>query len=223
VTLLLALVSPLDALGDDYLFSAHMLQHELLVVVVPPLLLLGLPKDCGAFAAQVLAFRPLARLEYILSRPWLAWILGMGTLWIWHLPLLYNAALADERIHVLEHLSFLVTAVIFWWPVFAPLSYQPLSHRRMGLLPRLLYLLLAVVACDTLGTLLAYTPPGLYPAYLHPLDKYGILPLLRERWGITPALDQQAGGLLMGLLSDPVYLAPALIALARYWRARSAT
>ena len=77
------------------------------------------------------------------------------------------------------------------------------------------------MACDILGTLLAYSPVGLYPAYLKPEDIYAILPLLRDRWGISPSVDQQAGGLLMGITGDLVYILIALSGMASWYRART--
>ncbi|MEJ2083847.1 MAG: cytochrome c oxidase assembly protein [Acidobacteriota bacterium] len=119
LTLLFALISPLDELGDTYLFSAHMIQHLLLVLLVPPLLIAGLPRTP---LRSLLRRRNFRRLESVLSKPLVAWILGIGTLWIWHLPVLYDLTLANEQIHIFEHLTFLVTGTIFWWPIFTPLK-----------------------------------------------------------------------------------------------------
>jgi cytochrome c oxidase assembly factor CtaG len=208
LVMLFALVSPLDVLGDTYLFSAHMVQHLLLMQVAPPLLLLGLP----AWLAQKITDWPAAgRAERILGRPGIAWLLGMGTMWAWHLPALYNATLADEGLHVVEHLSFLVTSTIFWWPVLSPLV-----ERRLSPPATLLYLVPAIVASDILGSILTYTAPGVYD-YLHPVDTLGVLPLLRGAWGISPGVDQQLGGLAMWILGDPVYLCGILNGVAR-WR-----
>ncbi|MEJ2559564.1 MAG: cytochrome c oxidase assembly protein, partial [Anaerolineae bacterium] len=115
----LALESPLEELGDTYLFSAHMAQHLLLILIAPPLMLLGIPR----WLAQRILDWPLAdRIERIINRPLLAWLVGMGTIWVWHAPVLYNATLADENIHIVEHLSFLVASSIFWWPILSPLT-----------------------------------------------------------------------------------------------------
>jgi putative membrane protein len=204
---LFALVSPLDVLGDTYLFSAHMVQHLLLIQVTPPLLLLGTP----AWLAKKITDWPVAgRVERILGRPWVAWLLGMGTMWVWHLPALYNATLADEGIHIVEHLSFLVTSTIFWWPVLSPVMEKRLSPPAT-----LLYLVAAIVASDMLGSILSYTAPGVYN-YLHPVDTLGVLPLLRDTWGLSPAVDQLLGGLAMWILGDLVYLCGILNGIARW-------
>jgi putative membrane protein len=210
LVLWLALDSPLDTLGDTYLFSAHMAQHLLLLLVVPPLLLLGIPPSPARAAWEA---RPLVRgAVRTAGHPLAAWGLGVGTMWLWHAPALYNAALADGRVHVVEHLAFLATSVVFWWPVLG----QP-AQARMSAPPALLYLLAAALATTGLGVLLTFTPPGLYPAYLLPADRLGLLPLLRRSWGMTPDVDQQVGGLLMWIPGGLVYLSAIVGVLLRWY------
>ncbi len=106
--LLLDLVSPIDSLADRYLFSAHIVQHFLLALVIPPLLLLGTPSfELGA----------LSKVERAIGQPPISWLLGVGTMLAWHIPALFNAALASDGLHVFQHLSFLITGTIFWWPI----------------------------------------------------------------------------------------------------------
>lgn len=204
-----ALVSPLDTLGDRYLFSAHMLQHLLLILVVPPLLLTGIPP---ALIEQALRQPLLARTERVLGQPLLAWLIGMATLWIWHLPTFYDAVLVSEPLHIMQHLSFLVTSTIFWWPVVAPTERQ-----RMPLLASLAYLFAASLANSLLGILISFAPAGLYAPYVHPVDTLGILPLLRQGWEISPATDQQIGGLLMWIPGGMAYLFGIFGVLARWY------
>jgi putative membrane protein len=210
LVLLLALVSPLDALSDDYLFSAHMLQHLILILIVAPLFLLGIPPQ---WWSRLLEWKLADRVEKILSQPVLSWILGMGTLWIWHLPVLYNLALAHENIHTLEHLSFLVTAVIFWWPV----TVQPIERRRLGYSGMLIYLFAGALANTVLGIILTFAPVGLYPEYLHPEDTYHILSIIRGSWELDPQSDQQLGGLLMWVPGGLFFLGAILSVLARWF------
>lgn len=210
IVLLLALVSPLDMLADAYLFSAHMLQHILLILVVPPLLLLGVPRQ---LAQQILRCAIVGRAERLLRKPVLSWTLGVGTMWIWHWPPLYNAALASEPIHIVEHLLFLITATIFWWPVISPIE-----ESRLAPLGSVIYVFGACVAHTVLAILLTFAPLGLYPAYLQPVDTLHILPLIRDRWGLTPSVDQQWGGLLMWVPACLVYLSVLLATLARWYR-----
>jgi len=211
LVLMLALVSPLDTLGDTYLFSVHMLQHLLLIQVVPPLLVLGLPADLVDRALR----RPAARrVERVLGQPLLAWSLGIGTLWVWHLPALYDAALASEGVHIVQHLCFLLTSTIFWWPVLTPQS-----GRRLGLPLAILYLLGASFSSSVLGILIAFAPAGLYTGYLHPIDTLGILHVIRHDWGIDAASDQQIGGLLMWIPGGIAYLV-AIIGVFGHWQSQ---
>ncbi len=210
--LLLALLSPIDTLGDGYLFSAHMLQHLLLVLIVPPLLLLGIP---AAAYRTLLAWAPARRAEHALGHPLLAGFLGPGTLWVWHAPPLYDAALANQGVHILQHLTFLVTSTIFWWPVLAPAD----ASRRLHPLGSIVYLMAALVDNSVLGIIITFAPVGLYPAYLHPFDRLGVLPLVRGGWGLNPATDQQLGGVLMWVIGGPVYLLAGLGILVRWFAA----
>jgi putative membrane protein len=209
VVVLIALVSPLDVLGDNYLFSAHMVQHLLLLLIAPPLLLLGVPHE---LARTLVDLRPVGRCEKWLRRPGAAWLIGVGTIWIWHVPLFYNAALASEDIHVLEHLCFLAAATIFWWPILTPLPEARLSPASA-----MAYLFAAAAASSLLGILLTFAPPGLYPAYLAPQDTHGLLRLIRTSWGISPAADQQIGGLIMWVPGSLVYLFGIMVALNRWF------
>lgn len=208
--LLLALVSPIDTLGDTYLFSAHMLQHMLLILAVPPLLLLGIPEDV---TRRALTAPFLRKAEDALSNPFLAWTAGIGTMWIWHWPPLYNAALASQGIHIFEHLSFLVGATVFWWPIISPIE-----KLRLPPLAAVVYTFAACSAHTVLAIVLTFAPVGDYPAYLHPADPFQILPLLRNQWGLTPAVDQQWGGLLMWIPACLVYLTFILLTMARWYR-----
>lgn len=208
--MLLALVSPLDTLGDDYLFSAHMLQHILLDQVAPPLFVLGLP---AGLARELLSWPPADRAERILGRPLLAWVLGIGTLWLWHLPVLYDATLANERIHILEHLTFLVTGTILWWPVFAPLR-----ERRLPALAATAYLVLAGAANALLGIIFTLSSHPFYSGYAHPNDRLGALSLIRNRWGLSQLADQQLGGAFMWVIGSVIFLAAILARIVRWYQ-----
>jgi cytochrome c oxidase assembly factor CtaG len=204
----LALVSPIDKLGDMYLFSVHMLQHLLLVLIVPPLLILGIP---AGLWRRWLRWPIIDHAERVLGQPVFAWGLAVGTLWLWHLPALYEAALEHEAIHIGQHLTFLVTATIFWWPVLTPVA-----ERRLAAAPTLLYLLAGAAANTLLGILLTFAPAGLYPAYRRPVDLLGLLPLIRQEWGLTPTADQQLGGLIMWVPGGLVFLGVVLATLIRW-------
>ncbi|MDQ2810245.1 MAG: cytochrome c oxidase assembly protein, partial [Chloroflexota bacterium] len=147
--------------------------------------------------------------------PALTWALAVGTLGIWHLPPLFAVTLADERVHILEHLLFLGTATAFWWPVLAP----PDSGLRLAPWAAVVYLAAAMFANAALGIFITFAPPGLYPFYTHPPDVYGILPLIRTGWGLTAARDQQIAGLLMWIPGNLAYLGGAGATLAAWYSA----
>ncbi len=205
----IALVSPLDELGDTYLFSAHMLQHIIFILVVPPLLLLGIPNWLIEKAME----KPFIRkTERLLNRPVIAWVAGVGAMWFWHAPPIFNAALANETIHIIQHLSLVVAGTIFWWFVI-----DPLKENRMHPLAMVLYLFSVCTGCTILGILLAYSTPGLYPAYLNPVDTWGILPIIRNQWGLSPLADLQVGGLLMWVPACFIYIAGIVGMLVRWY------
>jgi putative membrane protein len=195
VLLLLDLVSPIDTLADRSLFSAHVLQHFILALVIPPLLLLGLPVfELGVFS----------KLERAIGQPPVSWLLGVGVMLAWHIPVLFNAALASDGLHVFQHLSFLVTGVIFWWPILTPLQ-----NRRLAALAAISYLFSACLCCSLLGAFLTFGPVGLYPAYLNPP--------VPNPFGLDPKSDQQLGGLLIWVPGCFVYLSAILATVARWY------
>jgi putative membrane protein len=206
VVLLIALVSPLDALAGS-LFSAHMVQHLLLVMAAAPLLVLADPMTAMLWALTPRARRGvgawwrrrrgLRAAWRLVSSPGGAWVLHVVALWIWHVPSLYDGAVANGAVHVLEHATFLATALLFWWVPFR-------AHgRRIGAGTALLYLFGAVLQGTFLGALLALARHPLYTAH------FGTT----RAWGLTPLEDQQLAGLLMWVPAGFVYLA-ALVPLA---------
>ncbi len=176
--LLLALESPIDVGGDRYLFSLHMLQHLLLSMAVPPLLLLGLP-------ARWLAWNRFR------VHPIVASLVFNGVLVTWHLPFLYQATLTDEGIHVLEHLSFLATGVLFWWPLIAP-AKAPFGLSPIG---KIAYLGFAGIPPTILGIAFILSPSVLYPFY-------AAAPRISS---LGPLEDQQLAGLVMFGLGNFIY------------------
>jgi putative membrane protein len=176
----LALVSPLDELGDSYLFSAHMVQHLFLTTVGPPLLLLGTPE----WMIEPLLRNPtMFRIAKFLTMPAMAFLVFNADFWLWHAPPLYDATLENEAIHILEHMTFIVFGLLFWWPIFSPLK-QGLPRLPLG--GQMLYLFLSGMPMVALGAGLTFAPP-LYAPYL----------TAPRVWGISPAMDQQLGGLIM--------------------------
>jgi len=198
----LALASPIDAAGDEYLFSAHMFQHILLTVVAPPLLLLGIP---AWLVRPLLKNQKFTRLGRILTAPVIAYFLFNLTFLAWHIPAFYEATLQNENIHVIEHLSFMVTAVITWWPVLSPSPELP----RIAPSSQILYLFLQGVPATVLSALIIFTPTPIYPTYAE-------APRL---FGLTAYLDQQLAGLVMGMVDGMIYLG-VLTAIFFNWQSQ---
>ena len=205
----LSLISPVDPLGDQYLFSAHMLQHLLLILIVPPLLILGIGPD------RVLHWREnslVRQAESTLGRPSVAWTSNMLMMAVWHIPTLYNAANAITAVHVLEHLTFLVTGCMFWWPIFTPIQEDRLQPAQA-----MLYLFAAAVVNTVLGIVITFLPVGHYEPYLHPVDELGALHLVRQIWGISAAEDEKLAGLLMWVPGCTIYFIVMLLELSRWY------
>ncbi len=204
---ILALFSPINALSQGYLFSAHVLQHLLLQLVVPPLILLALP------ACRTEARRGRQRwTDAILSRPIITWAAGLGAMWIWHESSLCNAASSSPLVHLVQIVSLLVLGAMFWWPIVGRRLDQRLSPPW-----DVAYLFSACLGCTLLGILITFSPVSVCPVYLHPTDHLGILRWLQQR-GWTPEMDQQLGGLLMWVPACLVYLTGIMGVLARWYR-----
>jgi cytochrome c oxidase assembly factor CtaG len=206
--LLLALASPLALLAAGYLFSAHMVQHLLLVLAIPPLVLFALPPS-GAplrgFAGDVL------------RRPMITWGAGIGAMWIWHAQTLCNAASTSDLVRGLQTVSLLVMGGMFYFPILAPHEDDRLDPLRGAA-----YLFAACVGCTLLGILITFSPLEVCPAFLHPADPRGVVALVRSEWGVGAAQDQQIAGLVMWVPACLVYGSGILGLLARWYRGESA-
>jgi putative membrane protein len=206
--LLAALASPIDGYASIS-FTVHMVQHMLLTVLAAPLLVLGAPirpllrgLPAGVRASVV---RPLARahvvrgLARLLRHPLVAAALYVGGLYAWHVPGLYDAAVADARVHVLEHAWFFLSALLFWSVVIDPAPFRA----TLGYAARLPYLLVMGAAQNTvLGGVLAFTTRPLYTAYTGDAALFGF----------DRVTDQRVGGAIMWVAGDFVFLAAASIA-----------
>ncbi len=175
----LALASPLDELGDSYLFSAHMVQHLCLTIIGPPLLLLGTPEW---MVKPALSNKVIFKVAKVLTSPVVAFVLYNVDFWLWHEPLLYNATLENQSIHILEHLTFIIFGLLYWWPIFSPSKDLPC----LSFGGQILYLFLSGMPSVLLGAGLTFSPP-LYAPYI----------AAPRIWGISAATDQQLGGLIM--------------------------
>ena len=206
-----ALVSPIDGLGAQ-LFSAHMLQHELLMVLAAPLLCLGQPLVAWTWALAPAARQRLGRaLQHptwrrtwrLLRAPVTAWALHAIVLWAWHAPPLFEKALHHAGWHAFQHVSFFGSALLFWWAVLRP-------GRAHGM-AAMACIFTTMMHTAFLGALLSLSGRLWYPSYQSTATAFGLDPLD----------DQQLGGLLMWVPAGVAYLASGL-ALAARWPLRSA-
>lgn len=179
LVLVFSLLSPLDEVGDSYLFSAHMVQHLLLASVWPPLLLLAMPAWMGRALFRVPAVGSLLSFATV---PAIALILFNLDIYLWHLPGPYDLTLRNEWVHIGEHLTFMFFGLVNWWPVLSPVPEQRLSYPL-----QVLYLFVDGMLMMVLGIVFTFSPVVFY-------SPYAAAPRL---WGISALSDQQVGGLIM--------------------------
>jgi cytochrome c oxidase assembly factor CtaG len=185
---LVALNPPLDDWADSYLLSAHMAQHMLLIFVVAPLWLAGMP---AWLLRRLVRFARAERIGYALTRPAVALLLPAVLVIVWHMPFAYDAALGSTPIHIAQHLSFLGAALLSWWPVLGRLPEWPGLSKPM----QCLYLFATSLPGGIVGAFVTLAEPGLYD--------YDASPRI---WGIDLATDQQIAGLLMWVVTSVIYL-----------------
>jgi putative membrane protein len=197
LVLLTALDSPLDTLADRWLW-VHMIQHDLLTMVVPPLLLLGAPAWLFWRAVPLSARRTSLSwvvrkrwprrlwhvIEHYVLAPWPVWLLYVATYSIWHIPSLYDAALAQQSIHALEHITFLGTALLLWVQIIPSHPLQP----RLSYPMRALYLCAVGMYANLIGSLFVFSVGPFYPYY-------ALLP--RPAGAMTALVDQHLAGAAM--------------------------
>ena len=201
----LALVSPLDYLSDNYLLSAHMVQHLLLILVAPPLALAGLP---DWLVDRALSGGFLRKIVYQITRALPAFILFNGLFLVWHLPGLYDAALGDEGVHILEHLSFLLAATIGWWPVLGPSRrYAPPASPPV----QMLYMFMNMFPSTALAAIITFSANPPYPFYAG----------VQRLWSLTVQADQQLAGLIMWIPGTMVFFITLSLIFARWFNAQS--
>jgi putative membrane protein len=179
-TILLSLNGWLHDLSDFYLFSAHMVQHLLLTLVVPPLLIMGTP---GWMLRPALRWRGVAPVARRLTAAPMAFVIFNVIFAVWHLPPMYGYAMEHHNVHIVQHLCFMVAATLMWWPVLSPLPELP----RLSYPLQMLYLFLMTVPMSIVAVCIGYADHALYPFY-------AAAPRI---WGITPMQDQLIGALTM--------------------------
>ena len=212
----LALLSPLHALSEQ-LFSAHMVQHELLMVVAAPLLVVGRPLVPMLWAFPSAARRRIGRVGrrrglksawHFMSLPLVAFFIHGAAIWLWHVPTLFQATLTSDAVHALQHLSFLGTALLFWWTIIQ--GHAPGGRARaVSFGVAVLLLFGTALHSGALGALLTFSRGVWYPVYAN----------AAAAWRVTPLEDQQLAGLIMWIPATFAYLVAALTLFASWLRA----
>ena len=210
LTLVIALASPLHPWGN-VLFSAHMTQHELLMLIAAPLLVLARPMIPFLWALPKPAARELTRwskapwwqpIWRAVTTPFAAWLIHAAVRWLWHVPALFQATRESEFVHALQHASFLFSALLFWWAILHG------GKRVVGYGVAVLYMFTTALHSGLLGALLTFARTLWYPAYSQ----------TTASWGLTPVEDQQLGGLIMWIPAGVVYVIAGLVLFAGWLR-----
>ena len=201
----IALASPIDAL-DDFLLSAHMLQHFILMSIAPPLLVLGaplvpmlrgLPRWIVRALRPAFASRALHKVAHALAHPAVAWLVMNVSYLGWHVPQAFELTLRSEAWHNTEHMCFLFTSIAFWWVIVEPWP----TRRRWSRWMVIPYLLTADVVNTILSAVLAFSGKVLYPSYAQ----------APRVCSLTPLQDQAAAGSEMWVLNSLVFLVPVAV------------
>ncbi len=202
IVIFIALVSPLDALSNVALFSAHMVQHLLLMLVAPALLLLGTP---GYWIRTLYDLPVLKKVLPLVTQPIVTLLVFNAVMWLWHVPALYESALRDPNLHIVEHMMFLAAGVLMWLPIIQTVPPQhPLNYPA-----RLAYLFAIMISSSILGAIFTFAPTISYPFY-------GSAPLA---FGLAPQTDQQLAGLIMWVPGGGIFFVAILIVFGAWLRA----
>ncbi|HKI58161.1 MAG TPA: cytochrome c oxidase assembly protein [Trueperaceae bacterium] len=196
-----ALSSPLDTMGETVLLTMHMLEHMALTLIGALFIVLGVPRGMLERA------RRLPVLGFILDRFWSAagMVLYSVVVVLWHVPVLYEAALRHEAIHDFEHLCFLLFGLLFWGPVVKPIT--PGRGRSGAPFRRLVGVLVALGVNTVLGSYLFFAQHVLYPTYVTAPRVWGL---------IDPLTDQSIAGGSLWVMGDMAYIIAAVVLVAEW-------
>jgi putative membrane protein len=199
LVLWLALETPLDTISDYYLDSVHMLQHVMLGFVAPPLMILGLSPQMAQRVARVPGVRAC-------TEPVPAQVIAGLVMIVWHLPALYDATLYVGWLHVLEHVMFIASGLVLYWPIFDTTSAT--ARHQMSPAARLVYMLIATLPQDGVALALIFSRVAFYEYYTH-------APRLIA--GYTPQIDQTMAGAVLMVLGKVMLAATALLVFFRWF------
>ena len=184
-----SLNGPIHDLSDTYLFSAHMVQHLMLTMLMPPLLIVGVP---GWMLRPLLRNRVVASVARVVTRPVACFAIFNIVIAMWHLPVFYNAAMDNHNIHILEHLMFMAAAVLMWWPLTSQLPELP----RLSYPGQMLYCFLMIMPMSIVAVYISMADQVLYPAY-------AAAPRITS---LSPLEDQLLGGLIMWVPGGMIFM-----------------
>ena len=197
-----SLNGPIHDLSDTYLFSAHMVQHLLLTMLMPPLMILGVP---GWMLRPLLRNRVISRVARRVTKPITCFVIFNLVIAVWHLPIFYNAAMDNHNIHILEHLMFMAAAVLMWWPITSQLPELP----RLSYPGQMLYCFLMILPMSIVAIYISMADQVLYPAY-------SAAPRVTS---LSPLEDQLLGGLIMWVPGGVIFMIIMTVVFFR-WAAR---
>ena len=205
-TLALALASPLAAIASRYSFSAHMLQHLLLLLIVPLLAILAWPSSGMPATGEV---SPASNRDATT----MSWLAGVGAMWFWHVPALCNAAMQHSAVFAIQATSLVAAGTAFWWPVFRPqLGRRLPSHLAAA------YLFSGCIGCSLLGIYITFSPISVCPLYASGGGSPELMRLVHQQLGLTHRVDQEVGGLLMWVPACTVYLGAILARFSGWYQ-----
>jgi cytochrome c oxidase assembly factor CtaG len=220
LVLILSIASPLQFLGEHYLMSAHMLTHVMLLLVAPPLMVMGISKNSHHPFLEYFS-------EKIAARPWIAWFAGVMVMWFWHIPAIFNFTIENNfagdpntRYHIqwllqdLQNMSLVLAGILFCWPIIGPAA-----SKRLVPVKAVLYLTAACIFCSILGLMITFAPANVYTGYAHATDQLGYIHMIRQQ-GVTLLIDQQVAGLIMWVPGCLIYLSASMILLMNWFRGK---
>ena len=200
LVIFVTLASPIDSIGEHYLFSVHMVQHLLLMFAAAPLLVIGIPP----WAIRLFPYSSVIHsATRFLTLPMVAFLASSGVFLVWHVPLFYEAALEIKLVHDFEHATILGVGILMWWPALSPVRALP----SLSAPAQLLYFFILPIPTSIVGALITFMGEPLYSSYAD-------APRL---WGLSAAVDQEIAGLLMWVPGKLIFWAAMAVAFFRWF------
>ena len=215
ILLIICLFSPLHVLSAQYLFSAHMTVHVILLLCIGPMLVMILPTNARQFHQLF---------HFLKQHPVINWLTGIGVMWFWHVPIVFNTAMSTMHhnhfnfFSIIETLSLIIAGILFSAPIV-----HPNKEHKIDALSGVAYLFTACIGCSLLGLLITFTPTNTYHHFLYMQDDYGLNKIILNDWGLTQSIDQQAAGLIMWVPCCLIYVTGAMYLLVDWFKQKEKT